>query len=93
MSNIREVLEEIVAPEHPWFDPKKAVDEAELAINKIIEAEFKENYKRLADELIGEDAKEDYPGGVISIEMNTQNELRQRQRSTLSNQLTNMKGE
>lgn len=58
MSNIREVLEKIVAPEHPWFDPKKAVDKAELAINKIIEAKFKENYKRLEIEARIDEIKE-----------------------------------
>jgi len=35
--SIRSVLETIVAPEHPWFNPEKAVDQALKDIAQIID--------------------------------------------------------
>jgi hypothetical protein len=100
MNNIREVLEAqfygtaMKGFSTFQFDTDKAnkfFDLAELAINKI----FKENYKRLALDVIGED---EYSGQFASSDPRDErymgrDDLRNDQRATLSNQLNNMKGE
>ena len=59
-----------------------------------IQAKSKENYKRLALELIGDDDFEFRNGmGRRQSKQVSRNEHRAEQRATLSNQLNNMKGE
>ena len=96
MSNIREVLDDLFSQAfnsgsaHQIPDETEMIDEAELAINKI----FKENYKRLALDVIGEaEPNKTKSEGMRMPRWVVRNVLRNEQTEKLMNQLNNMKGE